>query len=136
MNYILSHPGGPDDLTLEDGDELVIPRINNTVSINGEVYRTLDIMYERNKKLKDYISDAGGVTINGKQSRTFVIYANGSAAKIKHVLGIFPRYPKIYPGTSVYVPQKPKKSGFDVGRAGIFISAMTTLITAAALLLR
>jgi protein involved in polysaccharide export with SLBB domain len=137
LAYILSHPGSKDDITLEEGDELVIPRINNTVSINGEVFKPLDIMYESGKRMPDYLSDAGGVTQMGKKNRAFVIYANGSSAKIKRSLGIFPRYPKIYPGSSIYVPQKPKRDGqFDVAKAGILVSAVTALVTAISLLVR
>ncbi|KIC92831.1 SLBB domain-containing protein [Flavihumibacter solisilvae] len=134
LDYILKHPGSADDIILEDGDELIVPRINNTVSIYGEVYKPVDIMYERQKKMKDYLSDAGGVTQLGKRRKAFVIYANGSASKIERMLGIFPRQPKIYPGSSIFVPQKPKRDGqFDAGRAGILVSAITALITAVAL---
>jgi len=45
LKYILSHPGSADDIILEEGDELIIPRINNTVSVNGEVFKPLEIMY-------------------------------------------------------------------------------------------
>ncbi|HJW30988.1 MAG TPA: SLBB domain-containing protein, partial [Saprospiraceae bacterium] len=54
LNYILKNPGSLDDITLEEGDELVIPRIDNTVSVNGEVFKPLATMYEKNKNLKDY----------------------------------------------------------------------------------
>jgi protein involved in polysaccharide export with SLBB domain len=135
LRYILKHPGSADDITLEEGDELIIPRINNTVSVNGEVFKPLDIMYEKGKKMNDYISDAGGVTQLAKRNRAFVIYANGSSAKIRKTLGIFNNYPKIYPGSSIFVPEKPKKEGgFDVAKAGIFISALTALITAVSLI--
>jgi protein involved in polysaccharide export with SLBB domain len=135
LAYILSHPQSEDDITLEEGDELYIPRINNTVSIYGEVYKPVDIMYEKGKNMKDYLSDAGGATQMGKSSKAFVIYANGGAAKIKRTLGIFPSYPKIYPGSSIFVPQKPKRDGtFDAGKAGILVSAITALVTAVALL--
>jgi protein involved in polysaccharide export with SLBB domain len=136
LAFILQHPGSEDDMTLEDGDELLVPRINNTVSIDGEVYKPVDIMYERGKSMRDYIADAGGTTLLGKRSRAFVIYANGSSAKINHTLGVFRKYPKILPGSNIYVPQKPKKDGIDVAKAGIFISAMTALITAAALIFK
>jgi protein involved in polysaccharide export with SLBB domain len=136
LAFILQHPGSEDDMTLEDGDELLVPRINNTVSIDGEVYKPVDIMYERGKSMRDYISDAGGATLLGKRGRAFVIYANGSSAKIKHSLGVFRKYPKILPGSNIYVPQKPKKDGIDVAKAGIFISAITALITAAALIFK
>ncbi|MET0462113.1 MAG: SLBB domain-containing protein [Chitinophagaceae bacterium] len=136
LKYILAHPGSADDITLEEGDELIIPRINNTVSIAGEVFKPLDIMYEKGKSMDDYISDAGGVTPIGSKKRAFVIYANGSAAKIRKPLGIFRSYPAITPGSNIFVPQKPKRDGLDVGKAGIFISAITALITAAALIVR
>jgi protein involved in polysaccharide export with SLBB domain len=137
LAFILNKPGSSDDITLEEGDELVIPRINNTISIYGEVFKPVDIMYERGKSMKDYLSDAGGVTQLGKRNKAFVIYANGSAAKIQRKLGIFPSYPKIFPGSSIYVPQKPKRDGqFDAGKAGILVSAITALITAAALFTR
>jgi protein involved in polysaccharide export with SLBB domain len=137
LNYILKHPGSADDITLEEGDELVIPRINNTVSINGEVFRPVDVMYEKGKTMSDYLSDAGGVTQSGLRNRAFVIYANGRSAKIAKPLGLFRSYPKIEPGANIFVPQKAKReSGFDVAKAGILISAVTALITAVSLLKR
>jgi protein involved in polysaccharide export with SLBB domain len=136
LNYILKHPGSADDITLEEGDELIIPRINNTVSVSGEVFKPVDIMFERGKSMKDYLSDAGGVTQLGKTNKAFVIYANGSSAKIKKTMGLFNRYPKIEPGSNIFVPQKPKKEGFDAAKAGIIISAITGLLTAAALIFR
>lgn len=136
LDYILKHPGSADDITLEEGDELIVPRINNTVSIGGEVFKPLDIMYEKGKSMRDYIDDAGGTTPTGSRKRAFVIYANGSAAKIKKPLGVFRSYPKITPGSNIFIPQKPKREGFDVGKAGIFISAITALITAATLITR
>jgi protein involved in polysaccharide export with SLBB domain len=136
LAYILKHPGSIDDITLEEGDELVIPRINNTVIINGEVFKPVEVMYESGKKMKDYLSDAGGVTQSGKKSKAFVIYVNGRSAKIRKVLGIFRKYPRMEPGSNIFVPQKPKREGVDVAKAGIFISAVTALITAASLILR
>jgi protein involved in polysaccharide export with SLBB domain len=136
LKYILKHPGSADDITLEEGDELIIPRINNTVTVNGEVFKPLEVMYEKGKDMNDYLSDAGGVTQSGKKGRAFVIYANGSSAKIKKPLGIFKSYPKIEPGSSIFVPEKPKKEGVDAAKAGIFISAVTGLLTALALIFK
>jgi protein involved in polysaccharide export with SLBB domain len=134
LKYILDHPGSVDDITLEQGDELIIPRINNTVTVNGEVFKPLEIMYEKGKSMKDYLSDAGGVTQSGKKGKAFVIYANGGSAQIKKTLGIFRNYPKIEPGSNILVPVKPKKEGMDMAKAGIFVSAITGLLTALALI--
>jgi protein involved in polysaccharide export with SLBB domain len=134
LKHILDHPGSADDITLEEGDELIVPRINNTVTVNGEVFKPLEIMYEKGKSMEDYLSDAGGVTQSGKKGRVFVIYANGSSARIKKPLGIFRNYPTIEPGSNIFVPVKPKKEGIDLAKAGIIISAMTGLITAMSLI--
>ncbi|HUC79804.1 MAG TPA: SLBB domain-containing protein, partial [Flavisolibacter sp.] len=137
LNYILKNPGSADDITLEEGDELVIPRINNTVSINGEVFRPVDVMYEKGKTMEDYLSDAGGVTQAGLKRKAFVIYPSGRSAKIKSTLGIFRSYPRIEPGANIFVPQKSKKEGgFDVAKAGILVSAFTALITAISVIKR
>lgn len=136
LDYILKHPGSADDITLEEGDELMIPRINNTVNISGEVFRPVEVMYEKGKGMPDYLSDAGGVTQTGKKSKAFVIYANGRSAKIKTPLGLFRSYPKIEPGAQIFVPQKPKREGFDLAKAGILLSALTALITAIAVIKR
>jgi len=135
LDYILKHPGSEDDITLEEGDELIIPRINNTVNVSGEVFKPLDIMYESGKSMKKYLSDAGGITPNGKKNKAFVIYANGRSAKMKKSWGLFKMYPKIYPGSSIFVPEKPKKEGgFDIGKAAVFISAITAMVTAISLI--
>jgi protein involved in polysaccharide export with SLBB domain len=93
-------------------------------------------MYEKGKGMNDYLSAAGGVTQAGKKSKAFVIYPNGSSAKIRKTLGIFPNYPRIEPGSNIFVPQKPKKEGMDAAKTGILISALTGLLTAVALLAR
>ncbi|WP_290795048.1 SLBB domain-containing protein [Flavihumibacter sp. UBA7668] len=136
LAFILDHPGSSDDITLEEGDELYIPRINNTVSINGEVYKPLDIMYERHKSMKDYLSDAGGVTQLGKKRKAFIIYPNGRSARIKKVFGFIPSYPEVQPGSSIFVPEKPKRSELEPAKAGILISALTAFITGLSLILR
>jgi protein involved in polysaccharide export with SLBB domain len=134
LAYILKHPGSKDDISLEEGDELIIPRINNTVSVSGEVFKPLDIMYERGKSMKNYLSDAGGVTQLGKKNKAFVIYANGRSAKIKKALGLFPIYPKMEPGSSIFVPQVAKKNTFDAAKASIIVSGVTAIIYAISLL--
>lgn len=136
LAFILKHPGSEDDISLEEGDELVIPRINNTISVLGEVYRPLDIMYEKGKSVNSYISNAGGVTRLANKGRTFVIYPNGSSAKITRVLGIFPHYPKMQPGSQIFVPQRPKHQGIDVAKAGILVSVLTAVLYGVSLIVK
>jgi protein involved in polysaccharide export with SLBB domain len=69
LEYILKHPGSADDITLEEGDELIVPRINNTVNVSGEVFKPLDIMYESGRSMKKYLSDAGVLRRKAKRTR-------------------------------------------------------------------
>ncbi|MEI2711452.1 MAG: SLBB domain-containing protein [Chitinophagaceae bacterium] len=71
LEEILKNPGGPEDIFLAEGDEIYIPVINNMISIEGEVFKPLDVAftYEKGKKLKAYISDAGGTTSAALEKR-------------------------------------------------------------------
>lgn len=129
LTKIVSSPGSKEDLYLEEGDQIIIPSIDNMVSIAGEVFKPLSINYEQSKKLKEYISDAGGVTKSANKKRIFVIYPNGKAASIKKVALFFNKYPTITAGTKIFVPKEPEKRQIDLAKAGILISAFSALTT-------
>ena len=130
---ILQNPGNKEDILLEEGDAIYIPTINNLVSISGEVFKPLEISFDETKTLKDYLADAGGVTNSGNKKRIFVIYPNGKAAKIKHSLIFFRKYPEVTAGAKIFVPKELEKKGTDYARAGIIISAISAFITSIAL---
>lgn len=125
---IMAKPNTEEDLTLEDGDELIIPRFNNTVSVGGQVLKPVTVQYETGKGFRSYLSAAGGLTRNAYKTRAFVVYPNGRSAKSHSFLG-FKSYPRVTPGSSIFVPLKPESNGFDVAKAGIFISALTAVST-------
>ncbi|WNO61683.1 SLBB domain-containing protein [Rheinheimera sp. MMS21-TC3] len=66
------------DLQVEDGDELFIPRENNTISIVGEVQHPSSHRFANNQILEDYLKLAGGFRIRADKDRVYVIRANGS----------------------------------------------------------
>ena len=64
-----------------------------------------------------------------------MVYSNGRSKKAGSFLGLFRTYPKILPGSTVVVPAKPARDGkFDPSKAGILVSALTTLATTIAIL--
>ena len=132
---IMAKPNSDDDVTLQDGDELIIPRFNNTVSVGGEVLKPVTVQYESGKGFGSYLSAAGGFTRNAYKSRAFVVYPNSRSAKSHSFLGIR-SYPKITPGCSIFVPVKPEGNIFDPAKAGIFVSALTAISTVLVLLFR
>ena len=123
------------DIILEAGDEIVIPQLRNTITLTGEVLKPVSVQYLQNKSFKYYISSAGGFSAKAKKGKSFVVYSNGRSKKAGSFLGLFRTYPKILPGSTVVVPAKPARDGkFDPSKAGILVSALTTLATTIAIL--
>jgi len=135
LEKAIQRPGSASDITLKDGDELIVSRFLNTVSIEGEVLKPVSVQFEEGRSLGGYVSDAGGFSKNALRSRAFVIYPNGRSAKTTNFLGIR-FYPKVKAGSTVYVPLKPEQKGFDPSKFGVLISALTSLSTVFVLLFR
>jgi protein involved in polysaccharide export with SLBB domain len=123
------------DIVLEAGDEIIIPQQKNTITLTGEVLKPVSVQYLQKKSFRYYISAAGGFSAKAKKGKSFVVYTNGRSKRTGSFLGLFKTYPKILPGSTVVVPSKPAKDGkFDPSKAGILVSALTTLATTIAIL--
>ena len=123
------------DIILEAGDEIIISQLRNTITLTGEVLKPVSVQYLQNKSFKYYISSAGGFSAKAKKGKSFLVYSNGRSNKVGSFLGLFRTYPKILPGSTVVVPAKPARDGkFDPSKAGILVSALTTLATTIAIL--
>lgn len=129
LGKALAAPGSVNDLILEEGDELVFLKKNDYVVVSGEVYNPGTYVFEKSTKLQYFIQMAGGLNETAKKKSIYVTYANGKSKTKKYVLGFIPKNPKVLPGSLVVVPQKQPSKGFDLARAGIFISALSTLTT-------
>ncbi len=105
LTTILSNPGGRNDLTLEDGDVITIPREKMDVRISGQVLFPTRVVYRESMNLKDYLGRAGGLTDNARRGKIYLLYPNGNAAKTGHFL-FFRSYPKVTPGSEIIVPRK------------------------------
>ena len=99
LDKALAEPGGDADIVLREGDRLVVPQYTATVKINGEVMYPNTVGYQKGKKAKYYINQAGGFSNRAKKSQAFIIYMNGTVAKVSE--GAKPK-----PGCEIFVPQK------------------------------
>lgn len=103
----LSDPGGEEDLFLNEGDIIDIPREPQTVKVTGEVLYPNSVKFNEGKSFKDFISEAGGFTANSARKRSYVLYSNGSVRRGRNIL--FIRYfPKIERGAEIIVPRNVK----------------------------
>ena len=98
------------NLVLKDGDEIIVPKFDNSVEVNGAVQQATAISYTRGLTTKSAINKAGGFGPNAKKSAVYVVYQNGTIASTKSFLFI-KNYPKLLPGSKVFVPQKPETAG-------------------------
>jgi protein involved in polysaccharide export with SLBB domain len=136
LDKILANPGSGEDVSLQDEDQIVIPRFINTVTVTGEVLKPVTVQFEPGRDFGSYISAAGGFNRNAYKKRLFVVYPNGRSASTKSFLGI-KSYPRLTPGSSIFVPLEPaKQSGFDPAKAGVLVSAFAAVLTTLVLLFR
>jgi len=123
LDMALLHPGDNRwDIVLREGDRLVIPQYNNTVSINGEVTYPNTVAYVEGKGLDYYINQAGGYGQRAKKSRVIAINMNGTVTKVKSKKDI-------RPGATILIPSKARKRGLSFGEI-ISLSTMGVSLSA------
>lgn len=105
LGDILASPGSRNDLILEEGDVIHIPKVKMDVRISGQVLFPTRVVYDQQLSLKDYLGRAGGVTDNARLNKVYVLYPNGNAARTSHFL-FFRSFPEVRPGAEIIVPKK------------------------------
>jgi protein involved in polysaccharide export with SLBB domain len=128
---ILQNPGGKEDIFLEEGDTLTIPKQLQTVKVSGQVLSPNTVIYIQNKGFKQYISNAGGVSDKAIKRRSYILYANGSV-KSTHKILFFNNYPIVKPGAEIFVPKKEEKKKLS---ASEIVGMSTGIATLAAIIL-
>ena len=98
LDEALANPGGDEDVELQDGDRLVIPRLNRTIKISGDVLKPNTVAFKSNKGYKYYIQQAGGYGRRARKGSTYILYQNGTIAKASKG--------KVEPGCEIIVPTK------------------------------
>jgi protein involved in polysaccharide export with SLBB domain len=125
LQEILLNPGGKDDLILQEGDVLSIPKELQTVRMRGELLFPTSTRFEKGAGFKQYISRAGGFTDRSRKSKSYVVYANGNVSRTKKFL-FMSFFPRVEPGAEIVVPQKPEREGITAqGWIGIGTSLAT-----------
>ena len=71
------------DVLLQDGDELLIPKLVESVTVAGEVYEPGSFRYQPEISLEDYLVLAAGVTERARKKNIYVIEPNGAVVLVK-----------------------------------------------------
>ncbi|WP_299992612.1 SLBB domain-containing protein [uncultured Bacteroides sp.] len=104
MEKALANPGSDYDVVLREGDIIYIPEFVNTVKISGSVMYPNTVAFEKDAKLKYYINMAGGYGNMAKKKKAYVIYLNGTVARVRRSDSQL-----IQPGCEIVVPSKAEK---------------------------
>jgi len=88
------------NITLMNGDSIHVPQRAISVRVYGYVGATTNVLWKRGASVRWYLSQAGGVSIDGDEGRALIKYANGSVALASEA----ERGPD--PGSEIFVPYR------------------------------
>ncbi len=96
---------GKDNLSLLDGDKIMIPYIQEQVSVIGEVFAPSNHVIDFNLGYMDYIDRSGGFTQVGDKDNVYIIRADGSIDRPNKSSGFFRGSTQLLePGDTIVVP--------------------------------
>jgi protein involved in polysaccharide export with SLBB domain len=126
LEKALANPNSNFNLVLREGDLLIVPEFANTVKINGAVMYPNTVSFKEGESLKYYLDQAGGYTTLARKNRAYVVYMNGTVARLKRRnSGV------IRPGCEIVIPSKDvrnKMSTAEVLGVGSSIASMAAVI--------
>ena len=131
LDKALEEPGSDYDLVLREGDRIIVPEYNNTVTISGNVLYPNTVAYKKGKKASYYINQAGGYGNRARRHSTYIVHMNGTVNQVGE--GENPT-----PGCQIIVPTKPKQDPAKVtqwlGIGSTTAAIATTIATVANLI--
>jgi protein involved in polysaccharide export with SLBB domain len=130
---VLRNPRSPDNLPLQDGDSLYIPRYNAVVNVQGAVNSPVAVTYASGKSIDYYIRAAGGPSLKADVKRAYVTQPNGKVqARENHFL-LPDGVPRPLPGSTVFVPDRDASQPGTAALLANISSAVQVLATLVAL---
>jgi len=128
LRKILENPGSSEDMILQDGDVIRIPKRLETVRVQGEVLYPTTVKFFDRDNFMNYISKAGGFTKRSLKSKSYVLYANGSVDRTRRFLFVN-IYPRVAPGSEIIIPQKTATAQQQISQVQNLLGTVSATIT-------
>jgi protein involved in polysaccharide export with SLBB domain len=128
LDEVLKNKGSIYDVILEDGDIIKIPKYVESIQTFSGVYFPKKIVYRNGLTVSQVLRESGGVIPNGLKRRSYVVYPNGEVKSTKKIL-FFRTYPKLKPGSEVYVPIKKESKQLSTVEIMAITTGIATLAT-------
>ncbi len=97
-------PGGAKDVVLKGGDQLVVPKQRQEVTVIGEVQSVTSHFYRKDLARDDYIGLSGGLTRKADKKKIYVVRTDGSVVAGNGSLFRRQYDVSILPGDTIVVP--------------------------------
>ena len=88
-----------DNLEIQDGDDIYIPRESSYVAVIGEVYNEQAFIYAKGTTVKHYLKQVGGYTPNANKFRIYKVGIDGRSERV-HLSS------KVLAGDTIIVPRR------------------------------
>ena len=131
LDEAIANPGCDEDIELQDGDRLIIPRYNRTIRISGDVQKPNTVAFKDKKNYKYYVEQAGGFGRRARKSHAYILYQNGTIAKASKG--------DIEPGCEIIVPTKGPKDNSTLTQwlgIGTSMASLATMFVSIANLIK
>ncbi len=117
------------NIVLKEGDIITVPKLDNTITVLGEIQQSTKVTYRSGLTVKGAIRAAGGLSDKARASRVYVVYQNGAIKSRRSAgFGLIRLDPKLEPGATVVVPEKlPRENGTSLGDIVGVTSSLATL---------
>jgi hypothetical protein len=127
IDYVaaVEDPSSPQNILVEPGDSVFVPRYIPTVDVRGAVQEPTKVLWKKGEGADYYIRRAGGYLEGADNGRTRVQLANGEVlARGAKFLFFGGGLPDPDPGSVITVPVKPPKQG-----GGVTFAQVATILT-------
>ncbi|MDA7591459.1 SLBB domain-containing protein [Pseudomonadales bacterium] len=96
------------DVLLQSGDELIVPKLVESITVAGEVYEPGSFRFEQGLAFTDYLELAAGITDRARKKDIYVIEPNGAVVPLENSKRQLFRFDRsvagLSPGSVIVVP--------------------------------
>ncbi|HDZ08439.1 SLBB domain-containing protein [Pseudohongiella sp.] len=92
------------DPVLRNGDELLIPRTQQQITVVGEVHQPTSHLFDRRMSVSDYIGSSGGYTQEADRGSVYIIKASGEVVSYGDTRWFFQERERLSAGDTIIVP--------------------------------
>jgi protein involved in polysaccharide export with SLBB domain len=124
---VLRNPKDRDNLILQDGDQITIPRYSGVVHVTGAVNSPIAVAYVPGRDLPWYVRAAGGPANRADLGRAYVTQPNGKVEAAVKRRFMPDTHPKPRPGGVIFVPERDPTERDSLT---VFTAAFGTIATA------